>query len=80
MQQAYVDRSLTETEVTGLVAFLQHTDAEQGLHQPRDYGIRLLGAGLGGALVLLGLYTMAWGGRKRGSVNQEIFDRQVKST
>jgi hypothetical protein len=80
MQQAYVDKSLTEAEVAGLVAFLQQADAEQGLHQPRDYGIRLFGSGLGGALVLLGLYSMAWGGRKRGSVNQEIFDRQVKST
>ena len=62
------------------VAFLQQADAEQALHQPRDYGIRLFGSGLGGALVLLGLYSMAWGGRKRGSVNQKIFDRQVKST
>ncbi len=80
MQQAYVDKSLTEAEVAGLVAFLQQADAEQALHQPRDYGIKLFGSGLGGALVLLGLYTMAWGGRKRGSVNQEIFDRQVKSS
>jgi mono/diheme cytochrome c family protein len=79
MQQAYVDKSLTEAEVAGLVAFLQQADAEQALHQPRDYGIRLFASGLGGALVLLGLYSMAWGGRRRGSVNQEIFDRQVKS-
>ncbi len=80
MQQAYVDRSLTEAEVAGLVAFLQRADAEQALHQPRDYGIALLGSGLAGALVLLGLYSLAWGGRKRGSVHQEIFDRQVRST
>ncbi len=80
MQQAYVDKSLTEAEVAGLVAFLQQADAEQALHQPRDYGIKLFGSGLGGALVLLSLYSMAWGGRRRGSVNQEIFDRQVKST
>ncbi len=80
MQQAYVDKSLTEAEVAGLVAFLQQADAEQALHQPRDYGIKLFGSGLAGALVLLGLYSMAWGGRRRGSVNQEIFDRQVKST
>ncbi len=80
MQQAYEDKSLSEAEVAGLVAFLQQVDAEQALHQPRDYGIRLFGSGLGGAMVLLGLYSMAWGGRRRGSVNQEIFDRQVKST
>ena len=80
MQQAYDGKPLTEAEVAGLVAFLQQADAEQALHQPRDYGIKLFGSGLVGALVLLGLYSMAWGGRKRGSVNQEIFDRQVKST
>ena len=80
MQQAYVDEPLTEAEVAGLVAFLQQADAEQALHQPRDYGVKLFGSGLVGALVLLGLYSMAWRGRKRGSVYQEIFDRQVKST
>ena len=80
MQQAYVDRSLTEAEIAGLVAFLERADAEQALHKPRNYGITLFGAGLGGGTVLLALYSMAWGGRKRGSVHQEIFDRQVKST
>lgn len=80
MQQAYDGKPLTEAEVAGLVAFLQQADAEQALHQPRDYGIKLFGFGLIGALALLGLYSMLWSGRKRGSVYQEIFDRQVKST
>ena len=80
MQQAYEGKSLNEAEVAGLVAFLEQADAEQALHQPRDYGIRLFGFGLGGAMVLLALYSMAWGGRRKGSVNQKIFDRQVKST
>lgn len=80
MQTAYQDRPLTDEEVAGLVAFLQRADEEQALHQPRDYGIKLFGAGALGALVLLGLYSLAWRGRKRGSVNQAIFDRQVRST
>ena len=79
MQRAYMDRPLTDEEVVALVGFLKKADEEQALHQPRDYGIKLFGAGILGAVILLGLYSVAWRGRKKGSVNQEIFDRQVKS-
>jgi cytochrome c2 len=79
MQRAYADKPLTEDEVAALVGFLQQADAEQALHQPRDYGIKLFGAGVLGAAVLLGLYSLFWNGRLRGSVNQDIYDRQVKS-
>jgi hypothetical protein len=79
MQRAYADKPLTEDEVAALVGFLQQADEEQALHQPRDYGIKLFGAGVLGAAVLLGLYSLFWNGRLRGSVNQEIYDRQVKS-
>ncbi len=80
MQQAYVDRPLTDEEVVALVGFLERADAEQALHQPRDYGIKLFGGGVAGAVVLMGLYSLMWGDRKRGSVNQEIFDRQIRSS
>jgi hypothetical protein len=80
MQRAYVDKPLTDEEVVALVGFLERADEEQALHQPRDYGIKLFGAGILGAAILLGLYTVMWRGRKRGSVNQFIYDRQIKST
>lgn len=80
MEQAYRDRPLTDEEVVALVGFLEKADAEQALHQPRDYGIKLFGGGVAGSVVLLGLYSLMWGGRKRGSVNQEIFDRQIQSS
>jgi mono/diheme cytochrome c family protein len=80
MQQAYVDRPLTDEEVVALVGFLERADAEQSLHQPRDYGIKLFGAGVAGAVFLMGVYSLMWGGRKRGSVNKKIFDRQIQST
>lgn len=80
MQRAYLDKPLTDEEVASLVAFLERADAEQALHQPRDYGIKLFGSGLLGAVLLLGFYSLAWRGRKPRSVNQQIFDRQVKST
>ncbi len=80
MQRAYVDKALTNEEVMALVGFLQRADEEQALHQPRDYGLQLFLAGVVGTVLLLGLYSVMWGGRKRGSVNQSIYDRQIKST
>ena len=79
-QRAYLDRPLTEAEVGALVAFLQQADAEQLLHQPRDYGMGLFTAGVTGAVLLLGLYSLAWRGRRKGSVNEGIYARQVRST
>ena len=79
MQRAYLDKALTDTEVSALVGFLQRADAEQAFHQPRDYGIKLFGAGVLGTLIILALSSLAWRGRLRGSVNQSIYDRQIKS-
>ncbi|MBI4503470.1 MAG: cytochrome c [Gemmatimonadetes bacterium] len=80
MQRAYRDNPLTEPEVAALVGFLGLVGAQQALHQPRGSGPKLFAAGLGGAVLLLALYSLAWGGRSRGSVNQRIYDRQIKST
>lgn len=80
MQRAFLDRPLTDQEVGALVAFLQQADTEQALHQPLDFGIRLLAAGLVGAVVLLGLYSLVWRGRRRGAVNAAIYSRQVRSS
>jgi len=79
MQQAYQNEPLTESEVKALIGFLEHADSEHGLHQPRDYGIGLFTSGVAGAVVLLGLYSLLWRRRKRLSVNQSIYDRQIKS-
>jgi cytochrome c551/c552 len=80
MQRAYQDKPLTDDEVAALVGFLERADAEQAFQQPRDYGPKLFGAGVVGAAILLTLYSMLWSGRLKGSVNQAIYDRQVKST
>ena len=80
MQRAYQDTPLTDDEVAALVGFLERADAEQALHQPRDYGIKLFGAGVVGVIILLFLYSLLWRGRLRGSVNQAIYDRQITST
>ncbi|MCP4333931.1 MAG: c-type cytochrome [Gammaproteobacteria bacterium] len=80
MQAAYEDRSLTEQEVTALVAFLEYADSEQYNQLPRDYGLGLFASGIVGAGVLFGLFAFVWRGRKNGSVNQSIYDRQIKSS
>jgi len=79
MQAAYKDRALTEQEVRGLVAFLQYADSEEYNQLPRDYGIGLFLTGIVGAAILFLLFGTVWRGRRSGSVNQEIYDRQIKS-
>jgi len=80
MQAAYVDKELTETEVRQLVAFLEFADSEEYNQLPRDYGLGLFVSGIVGAIVLFGLFAFVWRGRKSGSVNQGIYDRQIKSS
>jgi mono/diheme cytochrome c family protein len=79
MQQAYAEAPLTETEVKALVAFLEKADRSERLDMPLDMGVKLFGAGLLGVFLLLGFYSLVWSGRKRESVNQAIFDRQINS-
>ena len=80
MQQAYTDNPLTDVEVDGLAAFLQEADSEQDPQRARRYGAPLLAVGVTGSVFLLGLFSLMWRGRRKGSINQALFDRQVGST
>ena len=80
MQAAYVGKDLTDSEVRQLVAFLEYADSEQYNQLPRDYGLGLFASGVVGAGVLFGVFGFVWRGRKRGSVNQAIYDRQIRSS
>ena len=79
MQAAYAEQSLTEIEVAALVAFLEFADSEQYNQLPRDYGLGLFVSGSAGAGVLFLFFAFVWRGRKKGSVNQAIYDRQITS-
>lgn len=78
MAHAYRDRPLTPEEVADLAVFLQEVD---GATAPsRNWRLFLVTAGVIGTAVLLVLYSLLWRGRKGGSVNHEIFARQVRSS
>ncbi len=79
MKSAYEGRGFEDNEIQALVGFLYHTDYENTLHQPREYGWAMFGAGAAGVVVLLGIYAVLGRRRKRQSVNQAIYDRQTKS-
>ena len=79
MQAAYAGKEFSEKEINALVAFLQHVDQEHARQMPKEWGWRMFSAGVGGVVVLLGIAGLAGRGRKRKSVNQDIYDRQIKS-
>jgi len=80
MQIAYKNNSLTDDEIIYLIAFLQDADEHHLLQQPRDYGMGLFVSGAVGAGVMYLLFAFIWRGRKRGTVYQEIYARQIKSS
>ena len=79
MQAAYAGKALSENEIGALVGFLQHADKEHARQMPKEWGWRMFSAGAGGVVVLLGIFSLAGRRRKKGCVNQDIYDRQVKS-
>ena len=79
MEAAYADQPLTEGEINALVAFLAHVGATSDTRMPRDYGLGLFASGVVGAGVIFGSCSLVWRRRKKGSVNQAIYDRQISS-
>jgi hypothetical protein len=80
MEAAYADQPLTEAEKTALVAVLQRAAESGSSHMPRDYGLGLFTSGVAGAVLVFGSCSLVWRRRKTGSVNQAIYDRQMKSS
>ncbi|MEK6781951.1 MAG: c-type cytochrome [Bacteroidota bacterium] len=79
MKEAYQNAPLTDEEAYNLIAFLKSADEDQyGQHQ-RDYKQYFLMAGGFSLIVLLGIYSVIWANRRKQSVNQKIYNRQVYS-
>jgi len=79
MQAAYAGKEFSDKEISALVGFLQHVDQEHARQMPKEWGLRMFSAGAGGVVVLLGIFSLAGRGRKKRAVNQDIYDRQIKS-
>ena len=79
MQAAYGDRQLSEQEIGALIAFFQQAAKDQAGQMPRDTRGKMFAAAVGGVLALLALFSIPGRGRKKRSVNQDIYDRQIAS-
>lgn len=79
MQAAYEGKALSENEIRALVDFLQHADQEHARQLPKEWGWRMFSGGVGGVIVLVGIFSLAGRRRKKGCVNQDIYDRQIRS-
>ena len=79
MQAAYHGKPISGGEMKALGGFMQQADQEHASHEPRTYGWRTFLGGIAGLAVLLAFFTLAGGRRKKRSVNQDIYDRQVRS-
>ena len=79
MQAAYNNHPITQQEISALVAFLQDADSKKDFQQPRDYGVGLLVSGIVGGSIVFFLCGLLFRRRIKGSVNQAIYDRQIKT-
>jgi len=79
MQAAYQGREITENEARALVAFLQNADKQNAFQKPSNYEWRMFIAGCAGVMVMLIFFWLVGQGRKKRSVNSDIYDRQLKS-
>lgn len=79
MQAAYQGKEITEAEARALVAFLQNADKQSALQKPSQYSLKMFLAGCAGVIVMLIFFGIVGKGRKRKSVNSEVFERQMKT-
>ena len=83
MKDTYSEHPLTDEEINALAAFFAEIENPQNKENIRLWELQntkwLLLMLLGGAFLLLGIYGFLWRKRKKGSVNQELFDRQISS-
>ena len=79
MQVAYGGKPISPEEIRALAGFLQRVEKESASQQPGSEGWRMFFGGAGGVVVLAGLFSLMGSHRKKRCVNQDIYDRQVKS-
>ena len=80
MKEAYKIGLVTDDEAFYLMAFLKDADQERYYQHARNYQTRFLSTGIVGLVILLIIFAGIWWKRRKKSVNQEIFDRQLRSS
>jgi mono/diheme cytochrome c family protein len=79
MLAAYNGKPISGGEMKALAGFIEQADQARAAYEPRSYGWRIFLGGIAGLALLLALFTLVGVKRKKRSVNQEIYDRQVRS-
>ncbi len=89
MALAYAQSPFTDDEIHAVAAFLEFADKRHRFEKPSEHGwstyiggsvtAGMVIVGAVGVALLLGLYALVGRRRKKRSVNQDIYDRQVKS-
>jgi mono/diheme cytochrome c family protein len=80
MKEAYQNAVISDEEVYNLTAFLKYANEQQYGQHGRDYKQYFLFSGIICFVALLFIFSIAWRSRRKESVNQKIFDRQLKSS
>lgn len=79
MQVAYEGKAVKPDEVRALAGFLQRAEADSASQKPARHGLPMVLGGAGGLIALAGLFSLTGARRRKGGVNQEIYDRQLRS-
>ncbi|MCF8233791.1 MAG: c-type cytochrome [Bacteroidales bacterium] len=78
MTISYKNHSLTEAEVSALTAFLVESSKQAIYQHPREYTKYFVIIGVTLWLCLIGIVALIWIRRKKGSVNDAIYKRQIE--
>ncbi len=76
MAQSYTKHPLTESEIIDLAAYLKSVSDESIYQHPRDYSLTFLYLGQFMFFLFLTAIMILFWKRKKGNVNQKIYDRQ----
>lgn len=79
MKSAFNQKQLTKNEKYYLLAFLKQADYDAIYQNQVNYNEQFLYSGIIGVAFLFGIFGIVWFKRKKGSVKQDIFKRQLKS-
>ncbi len=79
MKNAFEKHPITDAEAEAVAAFLRQVSMDNKQVQPFNYASLLVWGGIPGVIILLGIYSFIWYNRKKKTVNQKIYSRQIKS-